>query len=46
VILGDLGGFGFKDVFYPGNGSKGRLYVDEFLLSRSAVVEKYAEKCS
>jgi hypothetical protein len=46
VILGDLGGFGFKDVFYPGNESKGRLYVDDFLLSRSAVVEKYAEKCS
>jgi hypothetical protein len=46
VVIGDLGGYGFKDVFYPGNGAKGRLYVDDYLLSRSSVIEKYAEKCS
>ncbi|MGJ4888849.1 hypothetical protein ACQR1Y_11675 [Bradyrhizobium sp. HKCCYLRH3099] len=46
VILGELGSYGFKDVYYPVQGSKGRLYVDDFLLSRSKVVEKYAEKCS
>ena len=46
VIIGDLGAYGFKDVFYPGNGSKGRLYVDDYLLSRSSAVEKYGAKCN
>lgn len=46
VLLGDLGGCGFKDVFYPSLGSKGRVYVDDYMLSRSRAIEKYAEKCS
>jgi hypothetical protein len=46
VIIGELGSYGFKDVFYPRNGAKGRLYVDDFLLSQSSAIEKYAEKCS
>jgi hypothetical protein len=45
VIVGDLGGYGFKDVFYPASGAKGRLYVDDYLLSRTRAIEKYAEKC-
>jgi hypothetical protein len=44
VILGDLRGYGFKDVMY-GNGQSGRIYVDDYALSKDSVVEKYREKC-
>lgn len=46
VMIGDLAGYGFKDVFYPAIGSQGRVYVDDYLLSRERVIEKYREKCS
>jgi hypothetical protein len=46
IIVGDLKGYGFRDVFYANAGSKGRVYVDDFLLSRSSAIEKYAAKCS
>jgi hypothetical protein len=46
IILGDLGGYGFKDVFYPSIGSTGRIYVDDYMLSRSRAIEKYSEKCN
>ena len=45
IIIGDLGRYGFKDVAYPARGKTGRVYVDDYLLSRSSAIEKYAEKC-
>jgi hypothetical protein len=44
-ILGDLRSYGFKDVYYPKSRSKGRVYVDDYMLSRSRAIEKLAEKC-
>jgi hypothetical protein len=45
AIIGEIGGYGFKDVFYPGANSAGRVYVEDYLLSDARAVEKYAEKC-
>jgi len=44
-IVGEIRSYGFKDVFYPDSGSSGRVYVDDYLLSRSSAVEKIREKC-
>jgi hypothetical protein len=44
-ILGDLASYGFKDVYYPQSRSKGQVYVDDYMLSRSRAIEKLAEKC-
>ena len=43
-ILGDIGGYGFKDILYRG-GQSGRIYVDDYLLSKDRVLEKFNEKC-
>ena len=45
VLVGDIDGYGFKDVFYEPNGLTGRVYVDDYQLSKSSVIEKYTEKC-
>jgi hypothetical protein len=45
TIIGELGGYGMKDVYYPAARSQGRIYVDDYLLSRSRAIEKYSEKC-
>jgi hypothetical protein len=45
AILGELRGYGFKDVFYPNSGSSGRVYVDDYMLSKSRAIEKIREKC-
>jgi hypothetical protein len=44
-IVGVLNGYGFKDVFYPESGSSGRIYVDDYMLSRDRAIEKLKEKC-
>ncbi|WP_441258995.1 hypothetical protein AB7008_15215 [Bradyrhizobium sp. 521_C7_N1_3] len=46
IILGDMSGYGFKDVLYQRNGASGRVYVDDYMLSRARAIEKYAEKCN
>jgi hypothetical protein len=43
-IYGQLGTYGFKDVFYDG-GQEGRLYIDDYLLSKDSALEKLGEKC-
>ena len=43
-IFGEIDGFGFKDVLYTG-GRDGRVYVEDYLLSKERAVEKLAEKC-
>lgn len=44
-ILGELRSYGFKDVFYPDTGSSGRVYVDDYMLSKDRALEKLREKC-
>ena len=44
-IVGEFRGYGFKDVFYPNSGSSGRVWVDDYMLSRSSAIEKIREKC-
>lgn len=44
-IAGDISSYGFKDVFYPDSGSSGRLYVDDYMLSKSSAIEKIKDKC-
>ena len=43
-IFGEVGGYGFKDIMYDG-GQDGRVYVDDYLLSKDRVLEKLREKC-
>jgi len=45
AIVGEIGSFGMKDVYYPNRNQSGRVYVDDYLLSRSRALEKYQEKC-
>ena len=45
TIIGDVGSYGFKDVYYLEKKKEGRLYVDDYLLSKSTALEKLAEKC-
>ena len=44
VIIGPINSYGFKDVCYPGHG-RGRVWVDDYLLSRTRALEKFVEKC-
>ena len=44
IIIGPINSYGFKDVCYPGKGT-GRVWVDDYLLSKSRAQEKYLEKC-
>ena len=43
-ILGELSGYGFKDVLYS-NGQSGRVYIDDYMLGKSRALEKFNEKC-
>jgi hypothetical protein len=36
----------FKDVYYPNQGREGRIYVDDYMLSKDRVLEKYSDKCN
>lgn len=45
AFVGYESGFGFKDVIYIQDGSKGRLWADDYLLSRDSAVEKISDKC-
>jgi hypothetical protein len=43
-IHGELATYGFQDVIYS-NGQSGRVYVDDYLLSKERVITKVREKC-
>ncbi len=45
VIVAKLGSYGFKDVYYSKPGADGRVYVDDYLLSQSSVVDQFRQKC-
>jgi len=44
-IYGELASYGFKNVLYN-NGQEGRIYVDDYLLSKDRVLEKFKDKCN
>lgn len=44
VILGELSGYGFKDVLYS-NGQSGRVYVSDYMLGKIRAIEKFNDKC-
>lgn len=43
-ILEEVSGYGFKNVLYDG-GQEGKVYVDNYMLSKDSVLEKLGEKC-
>ena len=43
-IFGEIRSYGFKTVIYS-NGREGRVYVDDYALSRSSALEKLQEQC-
>lgn len=43
-IFGDVRGYGFRDVLYD-NGRDGRVYIDDYLLSRDSAVRKLRDHC-
>lgn len=43
-ILGEIRGYGFKDILYA-QGQEGRVYVDDYLLGKDSALEKIREKC-
>ena len=45
LIAGDIGSYGFKDVYYPKQDRTGRVYVEDYLLSESSVIEEYNDQC-
>jgi hypothetical protein len=45
IIIGDIGSYGFKNVYYPKQDREGRVYVDDYMLSQDRVIEKYRDKC-
>ncbi len=42
--FGELKSYGFKDIIL--DGSQCKVYVDNFMLSKSSALEKQADKCS
>ena len=44
-IAGEIGSFGFKDVVYLPGGVTGRVWVDDYMMSKPSVERKYSEKC-
>jgi hypothetical protein len=45
IIVGDISSYGFKDVYYPQKDREGRIYIDDYMLSKDRVLEKYYKKC-
>ena len=45
LIAGLNIGYGIKQVVYPNSNSDGRVYVDDFMLSKDRAIEKIREKC-
>ena len=43
-IFGELSSYGFKDVMYA-SGQGGRVYIDDYMLSKDRVLEKIRDKC-
>lgn len=46
ALVGYESGYGFKDVVYINNGSEGRVYAEDYLVSKVRAAEILADKCS
>ena len=45
LIIGDINGFGFKDVYDLTQDNDLRVWVDDYMLSRQRVIDKVVAKC-
>jgi len=45
ILVGEFTGFGFRDISIKGRGS-GRVWVDNYLLSKTSAEEKIRDKCN
>ena len=45
TLVGDISSYGFQDVYYTKAGRKGRVHVEDYLLSCTRAAEKLADKC-
>ena len=46
VIVGPINSYGFKDVYYPDIDTDGRVYVEDYYLSKEDAIEKMMDECS
>ena len=46
VLVGDFEAYGMKDIYNITADSETRVWVDNFWMSKSRVVERYFEKCN
>jgi hypothetical protein len=44
-IVGDIASYGMKDAYYTNVKQRGRVYVEDYLLSRTRAAQKLADKC-
>ena len=44
-IYGDIGSYGFKDVYYPDQDREGRVWVEDFLESVSGALDEIKDRC-
>lgn len=45
-IVGDISSYGMKTVFYGAGGSRGRVWVEDFLESVDGALEEISDHCS
>lgn len=45
MIAHDITSFGFKDIYYAYPATEGRVYVDDYLMSKTRAIEKFFNKC-
>jgi hypothetical protein len=45
VIIGKLNSYGLKNVYYQRRNREGKIYVEDYLLSRDDAIEKYFQHC-
>ena len=49
TLAGDIHSYGFKDIYIGttvSNGTKGRAWIEDYLLSADSVVSKFVDKCT
>lgn len=45
IIVGNFESYGFKDIYNLTADSELRVWVEDYMLSKSSVIEKYFDKC-
>ena len=46
TLVGDLNTFGMKDLYNLNSNSETKVWIDDYMLSKDSVLEKYYEKCN